>query len=146
MVVKVIDDRGNELLVVKSRKKQREELNVDVTVSRKLLMDLVRDAEAGTVVLPEFQRDFIWSREGVRDIVHSLQGFYIGSLLLLKTDAEHLPFEARCIAGVVNSHGSVTPEYMVLDGQQRMTSLHYALRRPQLRCAIRVGDTVTSWI
>jgi len=106
---------------------------MDVVVDKKRLLELVRDAQDGKIVLPEFQRDFVWPRDDIRDLLVSiLNNYYIGTFLLLQTDGEHLPFEPRPIAGVDKSVNSLKPDFMVLDGQQRLTSLYYALAAPQI--------------
>lgn len=106
---------------------------MDVAVDKKPILDLIKSAQEGKVVLPEFQRDFVWPREDIRDLLVSiLSDYYIGSFLLLRTDNEHLPFEPRTIAGVDTAVNLLRPEFMVLDGQQRMTALHYALAAPDV--------------
>lgn len=106
---------------------------MDVFVDKKPLLDLVQSAQEGKVVLPEFQRDFVWPRDNIRDLLVSLlSDYYIGSFLLLRTDTEHLPFEPRTIAGVDTPVNLLRPEFMILDGQQRMTALHYALAAPDI--------------
>lgn len=95
------------------------------------LLDLIADARMGKIVLPQFQRDFIWSREDISALLMSvLQGHFIGSLLFLNTDDE-VPFACRPLQGV-NPQGLHHPEMMVLDGQQRLTSLHYAFAAPDI--------------
>jgi hypothetical protein len=106
---------------------------MDVFIDKKRLLDLVKGAQEGKVVLPEFQRDFVWPRDDIRDLLVSIANdHYIGSLLLLRTDYEHMPFAPRPIAGVEKSIDTLKPEYMVLDGQQRMTALHYAFAAPPI--------------
>lgn len=106
---------------------------MDVFVDKKLILELIRGAQEGKVVLPEFQRDFVWPRDGIQDLLVSvLSDYFIGSFLLLRTDSEHLPFEPRTIAGVEVPEAMMRPDFMVLDGQQRMTALHYALAAPEI--------------
>lgn len=78
----------------------------------------------GGVVLPEFQREYVWSNRDARALVATvLQGWPAGSLLLMEgTPAEFgiRPFEGQTSA-------RLNPELVVLDGQQRLTALFHAL-------------------
>ncbi len=81
--------------------------------------------DSGKVVLPEFQRSFVWWPKDIDLLITSLvQDFPAGSLLFLKTDA-HASLAWRPVEGVERNGGS--PDYLVLDGQQRLTSLSLAL-------------------
>lgn len=105
-----------------------------VTPDSEKLLELVGWARKGKLVLPQFQRNFVWSREEITDLLLSiLQGHFIGSLLFLNVDKENIPFAYRLIEGVNNyplNHPK--PEYMILDGQQRLTSLNYAFFAPDI--------------
>lgn len=47
--------------------------------------ELLKEVNDGEVVLPDFQRSFIWEPEDVRELLVSvLGGYFIGSLLLLE--------------------------------------------------------------
>ncbi len=82
--------------------------------------------DSSKVVLPEFQRNFVWWPKDIDLLLTSLiQDFPAGSLLFLKTDA-HGTLAWRPAAGVEVANGA-TPDYLVLDGQQRLTSLSLAL-------------------
>ncbi|MFZ5898141.1 MAG: GmrSD restriction endonuclease domain-containing protein [Bacillota bacterium] len=106
---------------------------MDITPDKKRLLDLVERARSGEIALPEFQRNFVWTRDDVRDLLTSvLKGYFIGSFLLLKVDAESSPFAFRAVAGVEKPPGQLKPDWLILDGQQRLTSLHYAFAAPPL--------------
>lgn len=97
------------------------------------LMDLIDDARQGTLVLPQFQRNFVWSRDDITELLKSIfQGYFIGSLLLLNTDNESIPFAIRAIEGVKLSPEDLHPNLMILDGQQRLTALNYAFTGPDI--------------
>lgn len=60
----------------------------------------------GEIVLPEFQRSFIWEPEDIRQLLISIvAGYFIGSMLILETTKEDCSFSLRLIEGVeeVNS-------------------------------------------
>ncbi len=105
---------------------------MEVSQDNKKLVELVERARSGLLTLPEFQRNFIWWRQSIESLLDSLlRGHYIGSLLFLETDREHMPFGDRPIAGLPSASSNGThPEDLVLDGQQRITALHYAFSAP----------------
>src|SRR6267154_1682264 len=95
------------------------------------IVGLVQQAYEGTLCLPNFQRDFIWRREEVADLVRSImRGYFIGSLLLLRCDADKPPFAPVHVRGAKPKHRDPRPELLILDGQQRLTALLYALTAP----------------
>jgi hypothetical protein len=102
------------------------------TPENQKLLDLIEDARTGKVVLPVFQRNFVWSRDEITALLVSiLEGHYIGSLLLLNIDSEAIPFAYRPLQGV-ELESKAKPYAMILDGQQRLTSLHYAFAAPNI--------------
>jgi hypothetical protein len=89
--------------------------------------ELLPMLDKGRVVLPEFQRSFVWRPADVDLLLTSLvQGFPSGSLLFLKADAS-LELAWRPVELAPTIGGQVSPHYLVLDGQQRLTSLSVAL-------------------
>ena len=76
---------------------------------RKIIL-LVEQAHEGKICLPNFQRDFIWTREEVADLVRSIvRGYFIGSLLLLRCDADNPPFAPIFLRGNKPSVQRTTP-------------------------------------
>ena len=103
------------------------------TPDNQKLLDLVAAARKGKIVLPQFQRNFVWSRDDVTSLLVSvLQGHFIGSFLLLRTDSDEPPFAMRAVQGVDLAANQLKPESMILDGQQRLTSLHYVFAAPAI--------------
>ncbi|WP_376960597.1 DUF262 domain-containing protein [Azospirillum sp. A26] len=93
------------------------------------LRDILRSAEEGRLQLPEFQRDYVWGDADVRSLVASVaKGFPVGALLTLETGGE-IEFKPRLLAGVPAK--DVRPAELLLDGQQRITSLYQATRSTQ---------------
>jgi Protein of unknown function DUF262 len=77
-------------------------------------------------VLPEFQRSFVWWPKDIDLLITSLvQDYPAGSLLFLHANGTS-ELAWRKAEGVPGS-GDVRPDYLVLDGQQRLTSLSLAL-------------------
>ena len=70
-----------------------------------------------SILLPVFQRGYVWSGEQVRNLFYSLYHEHpIGSLLIWETSSPSVTVKG-------GSPPSVTPVQLLLDGQQRMTSL-----------------------
>lgn len=104
-----------------------------ITPDNDSLLDLIKDARAGKIVLPQFQRNFVWSRDDITDLLTSiLEGYFIGSFLLLRTDSDSVPFAMRALEGIEIREKDLRPDYMILDGQQRLTSLHYVFAAPEI--------------
>lgn len=106
---------------------------MEVSQNNVKLIDLLEQAQGGLLQIPEFQRNFVWKWRGVEGLLESLlKGHYIGSLLFLETDEEHTPFGHSKIAGLSSNVDGVSPEDLVLDGQQRITALYYAFAAPDI--------------
>lgn len=100
--------------------------------TKESLVELVDRARQGQVALPEFQRSFIWERGAVEELLVSIfNEYFIGSLLTLTVSPDSVPFRARTIEGIGNEI-PLRPQKMVLDGQQRLTSIYYALYGPNV--------------
>lgn len=86
------------------------------------LKDLLSQVHDGKLQLPEFQRDYVWNEGDVRSLLESIaKGFPVGALLTLERGGS-IEFKPRGIEGTEVEH--VEPEHLLLDGQQRMTSLY----------------------
>jgi Protein of unknown function DUF262/Helicase conserved C-terminal domain/PLD-like domain/SNF2-related domain len=81
---------------------------------------LVKNIDRGDVALPDIQRPFVWPNRKVRDLLDSmLKGFPVGYLLFWATGAEA---GARAIG--VDDKDEPAPRWLIVDGQQRLTSLY----------------------
>lgn len=86
------------------------------------LKELLGHIHEGKLQLPEFQRDYVWNEGDVRSLLESIaKGFPVGALLTLERGGS-IEFKPRGIEGTAVGH--VDPEHLLLDGQQRMTSLY----------------------
>lgn len=91
------------------------------------LPDLLREIDSGKVQLPDFQRGWVWDDDHIRSLVASVSLSYpVGAIMLLETGGDGAQFQPRPVEGV-KLNGDVKPQYLILDGQQRMTSLYMAL-------------------
>jgi hypothetical protein len=106
---------------------------MDIYPIKRKIVTLVEEAHEGTICIPNFQRDFVWRRDEVADLVRSiLRGYFIGSLLLLRSDPNNPPFAPVYLRGSDPSLKTPQPKTLILDGQQRLSSLVYALTAPDL--------------
>ena len=84
---------------------------------------LMQDISTGKSQLPEFQRSWTWDDGRIRGILASLsQGYPMGAIMCLEYGNENVKFKYRPIEGVKNV--SAVPNNLVLDGQQRLTSIY----------------------
>lgn len=99
--------------------------------TKKSLYELLTRARDGLLQLPDFQRDWIWDEERIRSLLASVSvSFPIGAIMLLQTGSDQIRFKPRPLAGTSPSLTDISPEVLVLDGQQRLTSLYLALMSP----------------
>ncbi|MGY2896779.1 GmrSD restriction endonuclease domain-containing protein [Deinococcus sp. UYEF24] len=86
------------------------------------ITDILSQVDLNTIALPEFQRGYVWNREQVKGLMVSLyRGYPVGGLLTWKTRSD----EAVTRGGSTPSLGTVS---LLLDGQQRITSLYGVMR------------------
>ncbi|MFP8884977.1 MULTISPECIES: DUF262 domain-containing protein [Streptomyces] len=92
------------------------------------LKDVLRDVASGVLQLPDFQRDWKWDDERIRALIATVTLDYpLGVVMALETGGKS-PFKPRTIKGA-EGEGDRVPDLLLLDGQQRMTSLFQALHR-----------------
>lgn len=87
--------------------------------------ELVSMIERGELRLPEMQRQYVWRSTRVRDLLDSLyRGYPSGAILLWETD-EAVPLQDFAVSQSSNPYQSTR---LLLDGQQRLTSLSAVIR------------------
>ena len=95
------------------------------------LPDILKDINDGKVQLPDFQRGWVWDDDHIASLIASISLSYpIGAVMLLQTGGDGVQFQPRPIQGVPIPTDA-KPEYLILDGQQRMTSLYSAISSGQ---------------
>jgi Protein of unknown function DUF262 len=93
---------------------------IDTTVGK--LVDMIKD---GDLRLPEMQRRYVWPAKRVRDLLDSLyRGYPSGTILVWETDRE-MPSRDLDVA---QNQGAFGGHRLLLDGQQRLTSLSAVVR------------------
>jgi hypothetical protein len=91
------------------------------------LSDYLKWTNSGRIQLPDFQRGYKWEDERIRALlVTILRGHPLGVVMLLKTGNDQVRFKPKPLEGTDVAAG-VHPEMLLLDGQQRLTSLTQAL-------------------
>lgn len=92
------------------------------------LNDLLREIREGKIQLPDFQRGWVWDDDHIRDLLVSIaRSFPIGAVMLLEAGGE-VRFETRPVEGLEDKiPKNQMPEKLILDGQQRLTTLTQAL-------------------
>jgi hypothetical protein len=101
------------------------------------LFKLLEDCHRGALQLPDFQRSWVWDEDRIKSLIASIsRAFPVGALMTLDTGGD-VNFKPRPVEGAPSAARSVTPSSLLLDGQQRMTSLYQVTMRGQ------VVETVT---
>ncbi len=91
------------------------------------LSDYLEWTNSGRIQLPDFQRGYKWEDERIRSLlVTILRGHPLGVVMLLKTGNDQVRFKPKPLEGT-NVPVGTDAELLLLDGQQRLTSLTQAL-------------------
>ncbi len=90
------------------------------------LSELIESVENGVIQLPDFQRGWVWDNNRIKAIIASVSlGYPIGALMCMETGGQGFRFSPRAFEGVYTNN--TDPSELMLDGQQRITSLFLAL-------------------
>ena len=92
-----------------------------------MLEAVLRDVDSGALQLPDFQREWKWDDERIKALLSTVTLNYpLGVIMTLKTSGRP-PFKARPLSGALADGRKTLPGQLLLDGQQRITSLYQAL-------------------
>lgn len=92
------------------------------------LSALLIDVGSGKIRLPDFQRDWKWDSDRIASLLASVSlGYPVGVVMLLETGGPDVQFATRLVSGVDPQRATKPAEQLILDGQQRLTSLYQAL-------------------
>ena len=101
------------------------------------LSKLLEDCHRGAIQLPDFQRSWVWDEDRIKSLIASVsRAFPVGALMTLDTGGP-VNFKPRPIEGAPPEAKDMSPNSLLLDGQQRMTSLYQVTLRG------KVVETVT---
>ena len=89
---------------------------------------ILDDIVTGKIQLPDFQRGWVWDDEHVQSLLVSIaRSFPVGAVMILETGGE-TRFQTRPIENVEFSGKVPEPDKLILDGQQRLTTLTQVLK------------------
>lgn len=89
----------------------------------KKLNELLEWVGLGKAQLPEFQRNWVWDDSKICKLIESItSGFPMGAVMFLECGGNSMRFKCRKFTGVECSE--ISPDWLVLDGQQRLTTLY----------------------
>ncbi|HUW08067.1 MAG TPA: DUF262 domain-containing protein [Williamwhitmania sp.] len=95
--------------------------------TKRSLYEILKDVNSGKIQLPDFQRGWVWDDNRIKGIIASVaKSFPIGAVMLLETGNESIRFKTKPVEGVLGINGT-KPDMLILDGQQRITSLYQAI-------------------
>ena len=101
------------------------------------LYKLLENCHRGELQLPDFQRSWVWDEDRIKSLIASVsRAFPVGALMSLDSGGE-VNFKPRPVEGAPVEVNQVSPHSLLLDGQQRMTSLYQVTLRG------KVVETVT---
>lgn len=95
--------------------------------TKRSLEDVLKDVSNGKIQLPDFQRGWVWDDNHVRSLLVSIaRSFPVGAVMLLETGGG-TRFQIRPVEGVKLPANVSSAELLILDGQQRLTTLTQVL-------------------
>ena len=108
---------------------------------------LLRQCGDGKIQLPDFQRSWVWGEDRILSLIASISSaFPIGALMTLESKFGSTIFARRPVQGAPIAANDMTPDELLLDGQQRMTSLYQAcLRREVVQTITPKNKMVKRW-
>jgi hypothetical protein len=96
--------------------------------TKRRLYDILKDVKSGKIQLPDFQRGWIWDDFRIKGLLASIaKSFPIGAVMLLETGNKNVKFKTRLVESVELNDEIEEPEELILDGQQRLTSLYQTI-------------------
>jgi len=94
------------------------------------LETLLRHCGYGKIQLPDFQRSWVWAEDRIMSLIASVSSaFPIGALMTLESKSGSTIFARRPVQGAPAGAKLAMPDELLLDGQQRMTSLYQSCMR-----------------
>lgn len=92
----------------------------------KQLTELMKSIDEGKSQLPDFQRGWVWDDTRIKALIASVtNNFPVGAAMFLEYGNENIRFKYRVIEG--SPAKNATPSELILDGQQRLTSIFSSL-------------------
>ena len=110
------------------------------------LLKILDECQQGLVQLPDFQRSWVWDEDRIKGLIASVsRAFPVGALMSLETGGE-TNFKPRPVEGAPATAAATAPLSLLLDGQQRVTSLYQvALRGKVVETVAAKKKRVKRW-
>ncbi len=90
------------------------------------IAELMKDVDTGKAQLPDFQRGWVWDDNRIIALIASVtSNFPVGAAMFLEYGNDSIHFKYRKIEGTKEE--DIVPKELILDGQQRLTSLYNSL-------------------
>ena len=114
-------------------------------IEKESLSDLLREAGDGRAQLPDFQRGWVWDDNRIRSLLASISLTYpVGAVMMLEAGGDSVRFKQRPLQGASPSNDK--PDRLILDGQQRLTSLFQSLLlRQPVETQDQRGKQIKRW-
>jgi len=97
------------------------------------LYKLLEECQSGILQLPDFQRSWVWDEERIRSLLASIsRSFPVGALMTLNSGGS-VNFMPRPVEGAPAEAKNALPQSLLLDGQQRMTSMYQVTLRGKVK-------------
>lgn len=92
------------------------------------IKNILSEIDCGRTQLPDFQRGWVWEDNRIKALIASISnGYPIGAAMFLDATGSNVRFKSRLFEGVDKRYETVIPNTLVLDGQQRTTSIYRSL-------------------
>lgn len=114
-------------------------------IEKEQLSGLLGEAGDGKTQLPDFQRGWVWDDDHIKSLLASISlGYPIGAVMMLRAGGEAIRFRQRPLEGAPPARQDA--ERLILDGQQRLTSLFQSLRLGEpVRTRDQRGREIERW-
>jgi len=106
-----------------------EKLTIEPKVRR--LVNWIESINKGSIQVPQFQRDYVWDLNAIKDLFDSIKlGYPIGSILLWKPVSESFDCSKEMGGFLINEPKESNEYWYILDGFQRLSTLYGCLTDP----------------
>ncbi len=114
----------------------------------RILEEFLRFCGEGKIQLPDFQRSWVWAEDRILSLIASIsRAFPVGALMTLESKRGDAGlFAHRPVQGALPTAATASPDELLLDGQQRMTSLYQScFRRDVVQTITPKNKLVRRW-